>query len=651
MATAGQDQNKDKDQDKNDLIKKKLVEEADAYFFQEDFTKALALYSEIIHDYPKSHYVQYHTFVAEHLSVKRGSDLKLLKEYEINEGHTDKFYNYWLGRIHLKRYEFEIATLHFKAFLNMNVYRTNEIKKETQGLIDFSIKAEKFYHNPNGYEIETIDSPINSKYTDISPAFFSNHDELLFMSSRPQAKDDGEFRVFHALKSGESWAEPTAVDALGSFEEKNSKIEIVNNDGRLFMYKDVKGGDLYYSEQVSDNWTQPKEFNSTLRKNIVGSHFFINDAENMILFAVQTEEDNLDIYQSAIDPVDNSWSTPHPILGDVNSEYNDDNPYLSHDGKFLYFSSDRPESIGGYDVFKVAIDESTGLWGKPINMGFPINTIDDEVNFQLNEDNISGFLSSDRLHGQGGYDIYYFHEQGKVLASGSVYNNETKELLKGARVDYHPIKYKDEAFRSYTDAVGTYRLEIFQEEDFIVEISLGNDIVFTSQITSKHEQHRKVFAKDFYVNVPNHLTEETDFTTLYDGHESIQPKFEKVENMGSKFRKGEKAIVGNIYFNLQSTELDKSSASAITRIKKVMLSNPNMVIEIAGHTCNIGTADANMTISLQRAEYVKSQLISNGIAANRLIAKGYGQTQPLASNDDDEEGRELNRRIEIRVVQ
>ena len=476
-------------------------------------------------------------------------------------------------------------------------------------------------------------------------------DELLFMSSRPQAKDDGEFRVFHALKSGESWAEPTAVDALGSFEEKNSKIEIVNNDGRLFMYKDVKGGDLYYSEQVSDNWTQPKEFNSTLRKNLVGSHFFINDAENMILFAVQTEEDNLDIYQSAIDPVDNSWSTPHPILGDVNSEYNDDNPYLSHDGKFLYFSSDRPESIGGYDVFKVAIDESTGLWGKPINMGFPINTIDDEVNFQLNEDNISGFLSSDRLHGQGGYDIYYFHEQGKVLASGSVYNNETKELLKGARVDYHPIKYKDEAFRSYTDAVGTYRLEIFQEEDFIVEISLGNDIVFTSQITSKHEQHRKVFAKDFYVNVPNHLTEETDFTTLYDGHESIQPKFEKVENMGSKFRKGEKAIVGNIYFNLQSTELDKSSASAITRIKKVMLSNPNMVIEIAGHTCNIGTADANMTISLQRAEYVKSQLISNGIAANRLIAKGYGQTQPLASNDDDEEGRELNRRIEIRVVQ
>lgn len=637
------------DNDKK-LSKKKLIEQADYHFFKENFPKALDLYTQILHDYPKNHYVQYHAFVAYHLSSGRGTEMTALKDYEANEGITDKFYNYWLGRIHYSRYEFDLAERHFQAFLDMDIYKTHEIKKESEDLLKQAQAALAFHNNTNEFEIEPLPSPINSAYSDISPAFYSGHEELLFVSSRPSGSESSQYQVFHSFKESSDFSNPEAVANFGLLDRSNAKIEVVNNDGRLFVYNNQDGGNLLYSESDGKEWTDLKRFNAQLTDLPIASHFFINDDETIIYYSAKGTNDKLDIYRTTLDPNTNIWSSPLPLTGAINSRYNEDNPFLSHDGRTLYFSSDRPESVGGFDVFKSELNPSTDTWNTPVNIGFPINTIDDEINFQLNEDNISGFFSSNRLHGHGEFDIYYFHKQGKVLASGKVYNQETNEIIPQAKLSFHPLKYQDEAFHVIANGSGTYQLEIFEEEKFIVEVYLENERLATTQIQSSHDDHRKSFEKDFYVTVPDEIASETDFASLYKGPTASRQTYEKLEKIGTKFRSGEKAILNNIYFDLYSTTLQAESFSALEKVKRLLINNENLRVEIGGHTCNIGSHETNISVSLARAESVRSYLISHGISPIRLIARGYGETQPLASNDDEEEGRELNRRIEIRVV-
>ena len=638
------------------LSKKELIEQADYYFFKENFPKALELYDSILHRYPKNHYTQYHRYVAHHLTDGRGNDLSGLKEFEKNEGHTDKFYNYWLGRIHHSRYEFDLAEEHFKAFLDLDIYRTKEILKESEQRLHDSKFAKSFYLNPNEYEIELLSFPINTEFADLSPAFFSGHDELLFVSSRPDvAKEElarNQFRIFHTTKEGsKEWNNPSPLNYLGYFDENNAKIEVVNNDGRLFVYKeDEMEGDLYFSEPNGSSWSSFREFDSELKKRKIESDFFINDTEDKVFFSTLGTKEDLDIYFSDLDPVTMIWSEPKPVPGLINTIANEDSPFLSHDGKTLYFSSNRPESVGGYDVFKSEWDEYNQSWTEPVNLGFPVNTIDDEINFQLNEDNISGFLSSNRLHGEGDYDIYYFHKQGKVLASGQVFNEATGALLDGYTIDFHPENYKDETFRVVTDNSGSYAKEIFTDEPFIVEISKNGQVFYRENIKSSHAELKKSFSQDFFVTLPERLDEKTDFYALYDKSQK-DPTYEKLSKLGSKFRVGKKAMLRNIYFDIEATSIKPESKPTLNQLLAMMKEHSSLNIQIAGHTDNTGSEHVNLKISKERAKNVKNYLVYHGISNSRISTEGFGSLKPLASNDDEEEGRELNRRIEVIVIE
>ncbi|PIB35202.1 hypothetical protein BFP72_07235 [Reichenbachiella sp. 5M10] len=628
------------------LSKKKLIERADYYFFKEDFPKALELYDEILNNYPKNHYVQYHRYVAYQLTDGRGESLDALKEYEANEGKTDKFYNYWLGRIHYNRYEFDISAKHFQAFLDLDIYKTREITKETEDRLKQAKEAEKFYLNTTDFEIVNMGTPINSPLDDVSPAFFSDHSELLFASSRSNAPS---FNIYHATKSSVGWNAPTELKQLGEFTLDNAKIEVVNNDGRLFMYKDdesAKG--LFFSQPSGDQWGSPVEFDTKLGTQArIESHFFIDDAETTVYFSSKSEKGNLDLYQSIYNPKSGQWSAPVAVPGLVNSNYDEDSPFLSHDGQTLYFSSNNPASIGGYDVFKSEWDAQSYQWKKPVNMGFPINSTDDEINFQLNEDNISGFFSSNRLRGIGGFDIYYFHKQGKVLVEGFIYDNATASTLANVRIDFHPINYDDEIFRTYSKSDGSFEMEIFTEEEFNVKLFMNNQLAHTARILSDHPEHNKSFERDFHIDIPEHV-EETDFKTLYD--KNSEQKYEKMDMLGSKFRAGEKAMLNNIYFDIHSAHLTSDSYEVLGELHDMLEDTPTLDIEIGGHTDNTGTLEGNMKLSLARANAVRDYLIQKGIDPKRMVCKGYGPTQPLASNDDEVNGRELNRRIEIRVL-
>lgn len=629
---------------------KKMMEKADMTLYREQFEAAVDLYDEILKKKPEHSGAKYHQLIAKHLSTSRGQDLSALLAFEDSKGHTDKFYNYWMGRVHLLRYEFDLAERHFDAFLALDTYKSKEIIEETQDFKDAIMVAKRYYDHPSEFELEQLDYPINSKHADLSPGYFNDHNELVFTSSRPTLewqKSPNDFLVFHTLReSSNGWSTPQILRNIGVLPKNAPKVEVVNEDGKLFIYKNQNGGDLFYSNPEEYGWTIPEEFDSKITTTRLESDFFINDQENKILFASKRGGNGLDIYESNL-KIDGTWSTPKPISGKVNSRFDEDSPFISHDGQTLYFSSNRPESMGGFDVFQSQYNSVTKTWSEPVNLGFPINTIDDEINYQLQEDNLSGFLSSNRLHSLGDYDIYYFHKEGQAKLEGIVLD-ENDQPMANAIVKYHPEKYLDESFSTMTDANGYYQLQLFSNESYRVEVYDDLTLVHNDKFSTTITGHKKLLKNDLKL-ADEVQKSQTDFTALYEG--GNKEESESLSMLGSKFRVGQKAVLRNIYFQSGSASLNLEAAPVIERVVSVLTEYPEIKLEIGGHTDNQEARGNRDQISLIRAEAVKSHLVMKGIDADRITTKGYAAMDPLASNDDEEDGRELNRRIEVRVIE
>ncbi len=627
---------------------RKLLIKADFTMYKENFPSAIRQYSEILKKNPKNENAKYHKLIAEHLTSRRGEDLSDLLAYEDSKGHSDKFYNYWLGRVHFKRYEFHLAKKHFDAFLNLNAYKSKEIIAETMVYLDQIALANHHYDKPTAFEVERLDYPINSKHDDLSPGFFQDQRELIFASSRPVGgvrKAQNEFLIFHTSKNTGEWEDPQAILTVGKLPPSAPKVEISNDQRRLFVFSQEYGGDLLVLQSKGAGWSAPQEFDSRIRGSRVESDFYINEAENHLLFATKRGGKGLDIYESRKGS-DGLWTAPSAILGNINTAWDEDSPFLSEDGKTLYFSHNGPSSIGGFDVFKSQWDENLQEWSAPENLGFPVNTIDDEINYQINPDNISGFLSSNRLHSLGGYDIYYFHKEGVALASGTVRSLDGKPLA-GIEVMFHPVKYTDETFRATTDINGNYEVQLFSHESFKVELALEDQVFHRDAFSSQLAEKNKLVRKDFAVDLPTGKA--TNFETLYTGN--AEDEEEELELLGSRFRVGQKAVIRNAYFESGSAILRENDDHVEQRIKELIENYPGISIEIVGHTDNVEAPSNDATLSLQRANSFIAMLAANGIPTSKISARGEGADSPLATNDDEEEGRELNRRIEVRIVE
>lgn len=624
---------------------KKLISEAHLTFYDEKFEEALQQYEYIHGLFPDNDSINYHKEIAFLLTEGRGTSYQKLIDFGEVKARKDKFYHYWLGRVYLSNYEFELARKHLQMFLNVKAYKSDIIIGETKMFMSQIDEALLAYNNPSDYEIERLPAPINSKFQDLSPSFLRDNKELLFLSSRPteDVYEAETFHVFHSTSNGHVWEESLLIESFGDFTFDNAKIEVVNKDGKAFVHKDDNGGNLYFSNPSEESWGPLLEFDTKIRSSLLESHFFINDDQNLVVFASK-KGGNLDLYQSIRNNT-GEWSKAIPL--NINSEDDEDSPYISHDGKYLYFSSNRPASVGGFDVFRSEWDDKNARWGNAINLGFPINTIDNEIHFQLNEDNISGYLSSDRLHGYGGYDIYSFKHMETIMVAGTCVDEVTGPI-KNQKVTFHPLKYEDESFTAYTDVNGRYSVKLLANEEYDVEIEFDGYKVHAEHYSTEFALGTTLLSKDFTFLIPADHPVFVDATTEFEGENE---QLSDINMLGSKFRVGKKAITRNIYFEPGSSSIKEESAETVLAIYDLLAHNPEIILEISGHTDNLGTHDHNMKLSLERAESVIEKVSQLGVDRSRMTSIGYGETQPLASNDDEKNGRELNRRIEIIVIE
>jgi outer membrane protein OmpA-like peptidoglycan-associated protein len=241
--------------------------------------------------------------------------------------------------------------------------------------------------------------------------------------------------------------------------------------------------------------------------------------------------------------MDGTWGEPQNLGTPINTQGTEMAPFLHPDGRTLYFSSDKHIGMGGFDLF-LSRRSDDGQWQQPVNLGFPINTSGDEINFFVAADGKTAFISSQREGGNGGYDIYTFELPEEIRSDSANYL---------ATVD-------------------------------VVELAPGDAVVLQ-----------------------------------------------------------------NIQFEFNSSALTVDSESGIQILTDFLKRNPDLKVELAGHTDNVGNESYNQKLSADRAETVRKALVANGIEENRLTAKGYGASKPLAPNDT-EEHRAINRRTEMIII-
>lgn len=660
--------------------KEKLYKRGIDAFYKEDFEAAIYHFEEI-ESTGKSFKDSEYRLEISYLILpqhRERSLAKMIRFYEF-KSKNDKFFHYWMGRIYANRYMFPEAVNSWNNFLSRKGYKSEEIEEETRDYIAETEQLVSFFDNPDNFEVHQLEGPINTEFAETTPVYSEERDELLFASNR-QSPDKDEFKIYHAKGNDTGWSAPTPLDILGTFERDQANVEVVNEDGKLFIYQDVHKGDLFYSQPNANGWTKPVEFDSEITSTHLESHFYINEHEDRIIFAAEGKKTGLDLMESFRNPETGEWEKPHPFGLNINSEFNEDSPFLSHDESRFYFLSDRPGGVGGYDVYVSTFDDATNLWSEPVNMGWPINSPDDEIHFKMNPDENSGYFSSNRIHSKGDFDIFFFWSIEKTKIKGRVINALTQQPVTKGEIRFHPSQYLDEYFRSPLDSTGRYNTELISDEVFRVEVINSIDTLMTEQFEVHDAKGASItHYKDFYVipkdisneerlalekkykNQPeptqtNQLKSASDDIALNEPVEVVKPKeslTSKVSNSRT-VRNNEpirnQIYVGNIYFEYGTSIITEASLPRLNQILDYLNDNPKHEIEIAGHTDNIGNERVNQLVSQNRALEAKKWLVENGIESSRITSVGYGSKQPLASNDDEVNGRALNRRIEIKLV-
>ncbi len=487
---------------------------------------------------------------------------------------------------------------------------------------------------PENVKVVNLGPDINGAEEDYFPSVTADESMLLFTSRRSGSTGglgkDGKYDEdlwYCKKKENGSWDSPKNFGTPVNIKNNNG-IASFTGDGQYVVCArcnepDGQGScDIYGATLVGNMWNAPVNLGSVINSKEWDAQVSISADGKLLVWASTREggKGNQDIWISR-KKENGEWSEPKNLGAPVNTSGNEYSPFLHPDGKTLYFSSNNlSPRIGGLDVYKTTLNED-GTCTQPENLGFPVNTEKNDMYFVLTPSGLKGYLASDRKGGFGGEDIYeivYPEEKRSKLVTfvGNVLSDETKEALEAN------IKIED---LDSAKLVGEY-ISNSASGKFVVILTPGHNYSLT---VSKNGY--LFYSENF--NLPD----------------SNEFKEVRKEVYLQKIKEGKKIVLNNIFFETGKSELTETSKLEIQKLYELLNQNPLIKVEISGHTDNVGNDNSNMKLSQDRAAVVVGVLVGKGIPSNRLVAKGYGKTQPIALNDTDE-NRQLNRRTEFKIL-
>jgi outer membrane protein OmpA-like peptidoglycan-associated protein len=518
--------------------------------------------------------------------------------------------------------------------------------------------------DPKRVVINNLGEGVNSVFDEYSVAMDIEETEMYYTSRRQLSEkskrsvvDDKFFEdIYRSEFKNNSWTQAERMSPKISGKKNNTHIAIIGmspDKNKIYLYMGKENsGDIYVSEYHTEKkkWKSPKPMNKFNSKNRETS-LCISSDETKLFFISSNEKDSYggtDIYFSEKNQK-GKWGKPQNIGNTINTFYDEVGISLSNNDSVLFFSSMGHNSMGGFDVFRSEL-QNVNLWSKPENLGYPVNTPSDDVFYFESDDGKIAYYSSNRESGIGGLDIY------KLIYLGS-----EKQMAMGTLsmpiigvMPPHDIYFKDPVLldidtritmRGFiTDSENkepiTAKLELIdQESDEIVAIAISDS---TGNYSVKVPQ-AKAYGID--INAKGYLMYLEIEDLSNESYEEVTIRNYELDRV----EVGAKMILKNIYFETGKADLKAESYQTLNSVVKLMQNNPTLVLEISGHTDNVGSKKYNENLSRSRAKSCVDYLIAQGISENRLQYKGYGFQFSIFSNDT-EENRAKNRRVEFKII-
>jgi len=597
-------------------------------------------------------------FEAGHYHIKTiGKDLAVkyfLRVYELDPNYRFDL-EFWIGQSYQYGLEFDKAIDFYNRYKQRLAKRPNYLgnDKISLAVVDRAIyeceNGKEYVANPKNFSIVNIGREINSEWDDYAPVFNENEDQVIFTSRRRDGNmnqnvdlDNKPFEdIFIARKVGGKW---TAAENIGSpinTPYHDSNLALSADGQTLFIYTDEGGGDIYYSDrQPNGTWSQPVPLPGIINSSYEEKSITISRDEKTLYFSSNRPGGygGLDIYRATKD-ARGEWSNVKNMGPKINTEYDDDGPFIDYDGKTLYFSSKGRKGMGGFDIYKSVFDEATNEWSEPENLGYPINTPDNDIYFVSTKDGKRAYYSSVREDGLGYDDIFVITVPEPVIAAREPEKlpepEEKKQLF--------PLRYQVNVVESGSGKPLDAKVRLQGLRDNVVVAGTATAAGSMEFIIRSEE------TKDYRLSVELEGYAFVNQNVRLDGASDRERTVTRTVEL-RKLTTGVVSVLRNIYFDFDKATFRTESYTELNKLERMMAENPNLKVEIAGHTDAVGTAAYNKILSQRRAEAVKDFLTKKGIDPRRITAVGYGKTRPLASNDDEEEGRELNRRVEFKVL-
>ena len=348
----------------------------------------------------------------------------------------------------------------------------------------------------------------------------------------------------------------------------------------------------------------------------------------------------LDIYFSVKDNKGN-WGEPVNLGSTVNTQFEDDGPFISFNGRTLYFCSNGHNSIGGFDIFFTTYDEKLKAWSKPVNMGSPVNSPDDDIFFVIAADKKTAYYASGQKGGLGEKDIF------TINIDTAYFSPAKPKVAKSTSTIAASATTKQTSLGNYS---GKITDDVGNPIECIIRVKKYNSEEKAKDYVTKPDGTFQIpLAKGFVYSINPEKTGFIFFShsldlTNYNGSSPLSDILKL-----SKPKEGQKIVLKNISYQIGKASLTKSSYHELNLLFDYLQNNKNIKIEISGHTDNLGAKDLNKQISTSRAKTVYDLLVKKGISGSRLRFAGYGSERPIASNNTAD-GKRKNRRTEFEIT-
>jgi outer membrane protein OmpA-like peptidoglycan-associated protein len=525
------------------------------------------------------------------------------------------------------------ASDHYTKFLSgQNVHGATRIKAE-KNLANCEF-AKAALQNPVPFEPINLGPNINSELNEYFPCLTADNQTLLFTRLLKDSRSiTGRQEDFFVSYNKNGW-QPAMELGPPINSVYNEGAPTLSADGNILIFtaceslegygNDREGYgrcDLFVSKRSGNDWLVPYNLGSPVNSRAWESQPSISSDGRTIYF-VSNRNNDYDIWFSAVNN-DGIWSEPEKLGTNINTDGYEGSVFIHPDNQTLYFSSDGHVGMGSLDIF-MSRKDSTGQWGPPVNLGYPINSHKDDNSILISAGGELAMFASDRKDGYDGLDLYSFELYKEARPQVVTY-------IKGTVFDKNSGKKLDAQFELTNLKTGIVVIESFSNKttgEFLVCLPANIDYALT-------------VSKDGYLFYSENFN-------LTGEHPSADPVLKDVPLEPIEI--GAKVIMKNVFFETDRYDLIETSKVELNKLIALLEKNNSVKIEISGHTDNIGKHGYNITLSENRAKAVIYYLSENGISSDRLSFKGYGETQPIDTNET-ETGRANNRRTEFKVVE